>query len=148
MDKIYSDLSKVFYFQISLNELLFNDPYGVAVLKFKRVLTNVKPNIAGVWTMNQYGSTRTSLSVEVSPSQIKLCQGMAVYKYEFPQGRNTIKLTKVKNSCPSKELTDAVESVRYYRLNEGVLDFYDQKWLLLIIFFSFYKHSLHLKQKV
>lgn len=90
LDDIFSGLARVFYFQININELLLNDPYGATVFKFKRVLDNPAVDISGVYTMNQYSSTRTSLSVQIGPKAITFCQGMAVYKYAFPQGRNRI----------------------------------------------------------
>ena len=51
--------------------------------------------------MNQYGNTRTSLSVQITGSQIALCQGYSLYNYSFPAGRNAILLTAVKSGCPS-----------------------------------------------
>jgi heat shock protein HslJ len=126
LDAIFSSLNRVFYFQINIDQLLLNDPYGALVLKFKRITQSSQPQLTGVWTMNQYGSTRTALSVEVGPSFIKLCQGMAEYAYSFPAGRNTILLRTVRNTCPSTELTTAVETARYYRLNDGILSLYDK----------------------
>jgi hypothetical protein len=78
------------------------NPFKRPVFTFKRIVEQEKPDITAVWTMNQYASTRTSLSVQISPEEIALCQGMAVYSYSFPSGRNTIKLEKVKNTCPSE----------------------------------------------
>lgn len=83
--------------------------------------------------MNQFGNTRTALSVQISPTQITLCQGSAVYSYSFPSNsKNGITLKAVSNTCPSQDLTKAVESVRYYRLNNGILAFYDSKILVAI----------------
>lgn len=82
--------------------------------------------------MNQYGNTRTALSVQISPTQITLCQGYSVYNYSFPSGRNTILLTQVANSCPSQDLIQAVNAIKYYRLNNGILDFYDRNVSLII----------------
>lgn len=125
---IYSRLNKVFYFQINIDTLLFNDPYGVTVLRFKRLVPKRNVDISGIWSMNQFGNTRTALSVQISPSQITLCQGSAVYNYSFPtNSKNGITLKAVTNTCPSQDLIKAVESVKYYRLNNGILDLYDSK---------------------
>lgn len=85
--------------------------------------------------MNQYGNTRKSLSVQISPTQIILCQGYSVYNYSFPSGRNTILLTPVKNSCPSQDLVTAINAIKYYRLNNGILDFYDKNVSLVVEMF-------------
>lgn len=102
LTNVYNKLSTVFYFEIAIDSLLFNDPFGVTVFSFKRVVAPKTINIAGVWTMNQFGNTRTSLSVQISPTQIILCQGASVYNYNFPTNqRNIIQLKEVKNTCPS-----------------------------------------------
>ncbi len=75
--------------------------------------------------MNQFASTRTALSVQISPTQITLCQGNAVYNYSFPKQRNTIKLIPVSNTCPSTDLINAIQSTLYYRISNGILDLYD-----------------------
>jgi len=51
---------------------------------------------------------------------------MAIYGYTFPTGRNLIQLKKIKNDCPSKELVAAVESVKYYRMTDGILNLFDK----------------------
>lgn len=132
LDTIYAGLARVFYFQININQLVLNDPYGVTVFKFKRVVQPSTVDIVGVWTMSQYANTRTSLSVEISATQMTLCQGMAVYSYSFPATRNSILLTVVSNTCPSEQLIAAIESVRFYRLDQGVLDLYDNDIALAV----------------
>lgn len=125
---LYSRLSKIFYFQINIDTLLFNDPYGVTVLRFKRLIQKKSVDLSGIWSMNQFGNTRTALSVQISPNQITLCQGSAVYNYSFPaNSKNGITLKAVSNTCPSQDLIKAVESVKYYRLNNGILALYDNK---------------------
>lgn len=58
---------KVFYFQININQLFLNDPYGSPLLKFTRVVsTKETPALEGVYTMSQYGGVSTSVSAEVS----------------------------------------------------------------------------------
>ena len=105
--------------------LNFNDPYGRTIFAFKRILNSSPPNLAGIWNMNQYASTRTALSVQISPTQITLCQGNAVYNYSFPKQRNSINLTLVSNTCPSTDLIAAIQATRYYRISNGILDLYD-----------------------
>ena len=62
-------MAKVFYFQININQLSLNDPYGSPLLKFTRVVKpKNNPKMEGVYTMSQYGSTKTSISAEVSPN--------------------------------------------------------------------------------
>ena len=36
LNTIFSSLSRVFYFQINIDSLVLNDPYGAIVMKFKR----------------------------------------------------------------------------------------------------------------
>jgi len=102
------------------------------VYSFKRKVQKKVVDISGVWSMNQYGNTRTALSVQISSTQITLCQGYSVYNYSFPSGKNTILLTQVVNSCPSQDLIQALNAVKYYRLNNGILDFYDKNVSLMI----------------
>jgi heat shock protein HslJ len=130
---IYNSMSRVFYFQININQLSLNDPYGSPVLKFTRAVNAPsKPSLAGVYTMSQYGGVQTSISAEITPEEMRFCQGMAVYGYSFPTGKNTIQLKKINNSCPSKELVSAIESVKYYRMADGIIDLYDKNVVLAI----------------
>lgn len=123
---IFSRLSRIFYFQIDIDKLLFKDPFSSTQLSFKRIIPKKTVDISGVWSLNQFGNTRTALSVEISPTNITLCQGSAVYNYTFSTTqRNGLTLKAVKNTCSSKDLIAAVESVKYYRLNRGILDLYD-----------------------
>jgi hypothetical protein len=82
--------------------------------------------------MNQYGNTRTSLSVQISSTQITLCQGFSVYNYSFPSNRNAIQLIQVRNSCPSQDLINLINAIKYYRFNNGILDFYDKNVSLIV----------------
>lgn len=60
---IFSRLNRVFYFQIDIDKLLLNDPFGSTQLSLKRIISKKTLDISGVWSMNQFGSTRTALSV-------------------------------------------------------------------------------------
>lgn len=124
---LFASLSKVFYFQINVDSLLLKDPHGLTLLAFTRAVRGRLPELQGMWSMSQFGSTRTALSVEVGPTNITLCQGQAVYIYSFPHStRNTIQLTPVLSQCPSQELVRAVEAVRYFRRNGNLVELYDQ----------------------
>jgi hypothetical protein len=94
-------------------------------MSFKRIVRNAPANITGIWNMNQFGNTQTSLSIQISNTQITLCQGNLIFNYELVQARNLINLTPVLTACPSQNLTNAVRNSRYYRLNNGILNFYD-----------------------
>jgi hypothetical protein len=126
LDQIYSRLSQVFFFEINIDQLLFNDPYGNSVMTFKRLVINNPLNITGIWNMNQYANTVTSLSVQISPKQITLCQGNLIYNYSFIQAENVANLKPVLSNCPSQDLTAALESTKYFRINNGILNFYDK----------------------
>jgi hypothetical protein len=63
LDQIYSKLTYVFSFKITADELSFNDPFGSSLMTFKRVPIKKPDGIVGTWSMNQYGTVRTSLSV-------------------------------------------------------------------------------------
>lgn len=76
--------------------------------------------------MNQYANTMTSLSVQFSPTQITLCQGNLVLNYTLYPSANIITLAPVLNKCPSLDLTAAVQSSKYFRVNNGILDLYDK----------------------
>lgn len=132
LDVLFQGLANVFYFSIVVDVLNLNDPFGKTLYSFKRVAASKSVDISGVWSMNQYANTRTSLSVQISTNQISLCQGYSVYNYSFPSARNTISLVAVKNSCPSQDLTQAVNAIKYYRLNNGILDFYDKNVALIV----------------
>ena len=126
LDQIYAALNTVFYFQIDGKKMMFNDPYGQDVLTFKRVVKPKATNLVGIWSMNQYGNTRTALSVQITPSEAFFCQGRAIYRYRLDPDRNAVTLTPVKDDCPSQELTQAIRNSRYYRLRKGILNFYDE----------------------
>lgn len=81
--------------------------------------------------MNQFGNTRTSLSVQVTPTQIFFCQGNAIYNYTLLD-KNTIRLNSVKHDCPSEELSQAIRTTRYYRFKKGILTLYDKDVILTI----------------
>ncbi len=76
--------------------------------------------------MNQYGNTQTSLSIQISNSQITLCQGNLVLNYNLVPAQNIINLTPVISTCPSQNLTNAVTASKYFRLNNGILNLYDK----------------------
>ena len=38
LNDIFSGLARVFYFQININQLILNDPYGSTVFRFKRFI--------------------------------------------------------------------------------------------------------------
>lgn len=106
--------------------MLFNDPYGSPVMSFQRLLQATPVNLTGIWTMNQYANTMTSLSVQFSPTQITLCQGNLVLNYTLYHSANIITLAPVVNKCPSVDLTAAVLSSKFFRVNNGILDLYDK----------------------
>ncbi len=60
---IFSRLNRVFYFEINIDTLILNDPYGSTQLSFKRIIPKRTVDLSGVWSMNQFGNTRTALSV-------------------------------------------------------------------------------------
>lgn len=95
-------------------------------MSFQRLLQATPVNLTGIWTMNQYANTMTSLSVQFSPSQITLCQGNLVLNYTLYPSANIITLAPVVNKCPSVDLTAAVLSSKYFRVNNGILDLYDK----------------------
>jgi len=131
LDAVFQGLANVFYFDIFVDVLNFKDPLGNVIFSFKRIVSTQNVDISGVWSMSQYGNTRTSLSVQISSSQITLCQGYSIYNYSFPS-KNAIQLTKVKDTCPSQNLSDAINAVKYYRLFNGVLDLYDKNVVLVV----------------
>ena len=94
-------------------------------MSFKRIVRNGPANITGIWNMNQFGNTQTSLSIQISNTQITLCQGNLVFNYEVVQAKNLINLTPVTASCSSQNLTNAVKASKYFRLNNGILNLYD-----------------------
>ena len=75
--------------------------------------------------MNQYANTQTSLSVQISNSQITLCQGNLILNYSLDPSQNIINLTPVLSACPSQNLTNAMMTSKYFRLHNGILNFYD-----------------------
>lgn len=81
-------------------------------------------SFSGIWNLLQFGSTQTSLSVEISNTQITLCQGNLVLNYTV-KDKNVIAITPVLTNCPSKNLTVALMSSRYFRSFNGSLKFYD-----------------------
>lgn len=95
-------------------------------MSFQRLLQATPVNLTGIWTMNQYANTMTSLSVQFSPSQITLCQGNLVLNYTLYPSANIITLAPVVNKCPSVNLTAAVLSSKFFRVNNGILDLYDK----------------------
>lgn len=111
---------------------MFNDAYGNSVFSFKRIISKTPANITGIWNMNQYGNTQTSLSVQISNTQITLCQGNLVLGYTLATSQNIISLTTVTSSCPSQELTNAVLASKYFRLKNGILNLYDSKVALTV----------------
>lgn len=125
LNNIYSALGSVFFFEINIDILLFNDPYGSTVMTFQRIVTNTPVNITGIWNMNQYANTQTSLSVQISNSQITLCQGNLILNYSLDPSQNIINLTPVLSACPSQNLTNAMMTSKYFRLHNGILNFYD-----------------------
>lgn len=125
LSNIYSALNSVFFFEINVDTLIFNDPYGSTVMTFKRIVRKAVANITGIWNMNQYGNTQTSLSIQISNSQITLCQGNLILNYSLAPAQNIINLTPVLSTCPSQNLTSAVMASKYFRLNNGILNFYD-----------------------
>jgi len=124
LNQVYQSLSSVFFFQINIDQLLFNDPYGNTMLTFRR-LVNKSVNIAGIWNLNQYGNKKTSLSVQISDKQITLCQGNLIYNYAI-QSQNMITLNPVLESCPAKDLVAAVQAATYFHANNGILGLYSQ----------------------
>jgi hypothetical protein len=58
--------------------------------------------------MNQYGNTRTSLSVQIINNQLTLCQGLSIYNFTIISNQNAIKLTPINVTCPSVDLTKAI----------------------------------------
>jgi hypothetical protein len=126
LNSIYSSLNSVFFFEINVDTLLFNDLYGSTVMAFKRIVRKAPVNITGIWNMNQYGNTQTSLSIQISNSQITLCQGNLVLNYTLVPAQNIINLTPVLSTCPSQNLTIAVTASKYFRLNNGILNLYDK----------------------
>jgi hypothetical protein len=94
-------------------------------MTFKRIAISKPANITGIWNMNQYGSTQTSLSIQISNTQITLCQGNLVLNYTLVPPQNLINLTPILSNCPSQNLTNAVKSSKYFRLNNGILNLYD-----------------------
>jgi hypothetical protein len=127
LQSIYTALNSVFFFEINIDVLLLNDPYGNVVMSFQRVVLNTPANITGIWNMNQFGNTQTSLSVQISNTQITLCQGNLIYNYTLASSKNSITLNPILSSCPSQNLTNAVSASRYFRLNNGILNLYDSK---------------------
>lgn len=125
-DTLNALMASVFYFAIDLDTLMFNDHAGNTVLSFKYLPPTAPPNLVGVWSLNQYANTRTALSVQITDSQIALCQGMSVYNYTLVPAQNLIKLTPVAVTCPSTDLTKALETSRFFRFKNGILDLYDQ----------------------
>lgn len=125
LDRLSSVLQTVFFFEINIDKLLLNDPYGVSVLTFQRQVGASTANITGIWNMNQFGNTMTSLSVQISSTQITLCQGNLVFNYTLLPSQNAITLLPILSNCSSQELTRAMASSKYFRLNNGLLDFYD-----------------------
>ena len=84
---------------------------------------------SGIWNLLQFGSTQTSLSAEISNSQITLCQGNLVLNYTV-KDKNSIVLTPVVSTCPSKNLTAALLSSKYVRSFNGSLKLYDSSVVL------------------
>lgn len=125
LSNIYSALNSVFFFEINIDTLLFNDPYGSTVMTFKRIVRKAPVNITGIWNMNQYGNTQTSLSIQISNSQITLCQGNLILNYSLVPTQNIINLTPALSTCPSQNLTSALITSKYFRLNNGILNLYD-----------------------
>lgn len=101
-------------------------------MSFRRQLQVTPVNLTGIWTMNQYANTMTSLSVQFSPNQITLCQGNLVLNYTLYPSANIITLAPVVNKCPSVDLTAAVLSSKFFRVNNGILDLYDTSVSLTI----------------
>lgn len=95
-------------------------------MSFQRLLQATPVKLTGIWTMNQYANTMTSISVQFSPTQIILCQGNLVLNYTLYPSANIITLAPVVNKCPSVDLTTAVLSSKYFRVNNGILDLYDK----------------------
>lgn len=94
-------------------------------MSFQRLMQTTPVNLTGIWTMNQYGNTMTSLSVQFTTTQITLCQGSLVLNYTLYPSANIITLAPVLTKCPSLDLTAAVQSSKYFRVNNGILDLYD-----------------------
>jgi hypothetical protein len=101
-------------------------------MTFKRLIFNNPVNITGIWNMNQYGNTQTSLSVQISNTQITLCQGNLIFNYSLLQAQNIINLKSVLSSCPSQALTSAVQASKYFRYRNGILDLFDSNVSLTV----------------
>lgn len=82
--------------------------------------------------MNQFGTTQTSLSVQISNTQITLCQGNLIFNYKLTPNQNVITLTTVQSNCSSQNLTKAVSASKYFRLNHGILNLYDSTVTLVV----------------
>lgn len=92
---------------------------------FKRIINTNTVNISGIWSLGQYGNTRTSLAVEISPEQLIFCQGNSVYNYTLNSKTRVIELIPVVSNCPSTDLIKSLESSRYFRFRNGILNLFD-----------------------
>lgn len=88
LDKLNRKLRTIFNFAIRNDSLVFQDPLNATVYTFKRVATDRKEDIEGVWTLRKFGNTTTSLAVTIGKGQINLCQGNTIVNYSL--GRDKI----------------------------------------------------------
>ena len=84
------------------------------------------------WNINQFGSTMTSLAIQITPTQMVFCQGNAIYNYTlYPN--STIKLVKANNlTCGSTVLINNFEASLYFRIRNKILDLYNSNVSLTI----------------
>lgn len=126
LDRLNSALFTIFSFQIREDILQFYNPFGQPVVRFKKIIGSVPVGgISGIWSINQFGKTSTSLSAQINTTQIALCQGNLILNYTLSNSNNTISLTPVLSNCSSKEFTSAFLRIKYYRVLKGVLKLYD-----------------------
>jgi hypothetical protein len=132
LNQIFYQLNNVFYFEIDIDQLSFNNPYGNTVLTFQRIIKTKTYNITGIWNINQFGSTMTSLAIQITPTQMVFCQGNAIYNYTlYPN--STIKLVKANNlTCGSTVLINNFEASLYFRIRNKILDLYNSNVSLTI----------------
>jgi hypothetical protein len=88
LNKLSRKLRTVFNFAIRNDSLVFQDPLNATVYTFKRMATDRKEDIEGVWTLRKFGNTTTSLTVTIGKGQINLCQGNTIMNYSL--GRDKI----------------------------------------------------------
>ena len=125
LDLIFRNLKAVFYFEINIDRLLFNDPFGRNIIVLKRIINAIPVDVTGVWTLGQFGNTRTALSAEITPTQLVFCQGNSVYNYSLDLKTRLIELVPIISNCPSVELINSLESSKYFRYRNGILNLFD-----------------------